>query len=377
MKHKIPSHVAWVMDRLASCGHEAYCVGGCVRDTLLGLIPHDWDVCTGAAPSRVMECFRGGRVIETGLRHGTVTVVIEGKPVEVTTYRVDGAYSDHRRPDEVVFTGSLAEDLARRDFTINAMVMARNGEILDFLGGRDDLQNGLLRCVGNPAARFEEDALRILRALRFASRFALAIEAGTADALLEKRELLQYVAAERALSELSGTRFERVDARFLPALQVVIPELTGLAIPHGLPHVPVLQLAALLQGLDARAILTRLKASRAMTERVSLLAARMGGPIEADDIAIRRLLRDMGPEAAEQLLILQKNEMALQTLRRVLGRGDCYTLAALAVRGDDLTSLGLEGKAIGEALERLLDKVIGGELPNERGRLLRYLHQGE
>jgi len=348
-------------------------VGGCVRDTLLGLAPHDWDVCTNAAPPKVMECFRGERVIETGLKHGTVTVVAGGKPVEVTTFRVDGAYSDHRRPDKVAFTASLREDLARRDFTINAMAMTPGGEIIDCFGGQNDLRAGLLRCVGSPAGRFEEDALRILRALRFASRFGLAIEGKTAAALLEKRGLLAYVAAERVLHELCGMRFGQVDPRFLPVLRTVIPELTGIQVPKNLAAEPTLQLAALLRGLDARAILTRLKASRALTERVALLAAAVGAPVQDSGVEIRRLLRDMGPEAAEQLLALQNNKTALQTLRGVLVRGECYSLKMLAVSGDDLAAQGLAGREIGEALEGLLDKVIGGTLANEREALLMAL----
>ena len=201
MKLSIPFYVRTVLARLAAGGHEAYAVGGCVRDALDGRVPHDWDVCTSALPEETKACFPGFRVVETGIRHGTVTVLPEEEPVEITTYRVDGAYSDGRHPDAVSFTRSLREDLARRDFTINAMAyrpaevsaepapgetgadaVDTDGELVDPFGGREDLRRRLIRCVGDPNARFSEDALRILRALRFSAVLRCRIEPDTADA---------------------------------------------------------------------------------------------------------------------------------------------------------------------------------------------------
>ena len=374
MRGVLASHVAEIVDGLASHGYEAYCVGGCVRDTLLGAVPKDWDVCTNATPGQVVACFSGWRVLETGLRHGTVTIMAGGQPIEVTTYRVDGMYTDHRRPDAVTFTGSLREDLARRDFTINAMAFARDGEVIDFFGGQEDLRRGVLRCVGDPALRFEEDALRILRGLRFATRLGFAVEAGTADALLSKRALLRHVAAERVLTELCGMRFDRVDPRFLPVLQTVIPEIVEIRVPVGLDGEPALQLSALLRGLDAGAILTRLKASRALARRVETLACRVDMQVLPEDIDIRRLLREIGEEAAEQLLRIQQNGGAMAALKRIVARGDCYRLGDLALCGDDLAARGLAGAEIGATLKRLLDRVVEGTLQNDREALLQAVY---
>ena len=171
MKYKIPAGVGDVLRRLAAAGFEAYLVGGCVRDLLRGVEPHDWDICTSARPEETEACFAGHRIIETGLKHGTVTVLEEGEPCEITTYRTEGPYSDRRRPDYVKFVSSLEADLARRDFTMNAIAMGLDGSLRDPFGGGADIEAGLIRCVGEPAHRFQEDGLRVMRALRFAAVF--------------------------------------------------------------------------------------------------------------------------------------------------------------------------------------------------------------
>lgn len=348
-------------------------MGGCVRDMLLTRTPHDWDVCTSASPQQVIDCFADVRVLTTGLKHGTVTALLNGESVEITTYRIDGDYTDHRHPNAVQFTSSLREDLARRDFTINAMAFRPDTGIIDYYGGKEDLRDGLIRCVGNPDARFSEDALRMLRALRFASRFSFVIEPETADALLRHRLELRMVASERVLSELIGIDYARLDARYLPVLQAVIPELTALDVPAGLPADPAVRLAALLHGQDAGKILRRLKASTALADRVALLVSLETCPVEPTATSIRHLLRFAGPEAAGQLLILRGDDASMRVLSEVLRRGDVYALRQLDVNGNDLIKAGLHGKAIGDALEHLLTKVIDGELPNERHKLLRAL----
>ena len=209
---KVPEGAREVLSVLQSAGYEAYLVGGCVRDALLaettpGIAPHDWDICTAAKPEEMKAAFAGYRTIDTGLRHGTITVLMPDGQYEATTYRIDGTYSDGRHPDSVAFTSSITEDLSRRDFTINAMAMGIDGsgntaEVVDPFGGRRDLAQKLLRCVGDPGTRFEEDALRILRAIRFASRMELQIDRGTHDAMLEKRTLLHRISAERIMDEL-------------------------------------------------------------------------------------------------------------------------------------------------------------------------------
>ena len=204
MRHDIPDGAIFVIRKLKSNGHQAYLVGGCVRDLLMGREPHDWDICTSALPEQMRECFHECRVIETGLRHGTLTVVVDEQPYEVTTFRIDGVYSDGRRPDSVTFTSDLDEDLARRDFTINAIAMSEDGEIYDPYGGGLDIKSRLIRCVGDPKERFREDALRIMRAARFSCTLDFGIVGKTRQAMIhhENRGRLANISAERIATEL-------------------------------------------------------------------------------------------------------------------------------------------------------------------------------
>ena len=203
-KIKLDPGAAALLDALHGAGYAAYAVGGCVRDSLLGLTPHDWDLCTSALPRQVLDRFGKEQCIPTGLQHGTVTVKYGGKLYETTTFRTEGSYSDGRHPDSVAFVPDVKEDLARRDFTINAMAYAPGRGIIDLYGGRDDLAAGMIRCVGDPAQRFAEDALRILRALRFSARLGFALDEATAAAALQARDTLQSVSAERIYTEIDG-----------------------------------------------------------------------------------------------------------------------------------------------------------------------------
>ena len=202
MKFKIPSGARYILQTLNDAGYEAYLVGGCVRDLLRSVEPHDWDICTSARPEETERCFVGHRIIETGLKHGTVTVLEDGEPYEITTYRTEGPYSDSRRPDYVKFVSSLEADLARRDFTMNAIALGLDGGLRDPFGGKADIEAGLIRCVGEPAQRFQEDGLRVMRALRFGAVFGYEIEERTAQAIHENRHMLEHVAAERINVEL-------------------------------------------------------------------------------------------------------------------------------------------------------------------------------
>lgn len=201
---RLPGDAQWLLQTLHTAGYSAYVVGGCVRDSLLGRQPGDWDICTSARPDQMRALFADQQLILTGEKHGTVGVVLHGKPYEITTYRLDGQYRDHRHPDRVQFVGELAEDLSRRDFTINAMAYAPGEGVIDLHGGRQDLANGIIRCVGKPEARFEEDALRILRALRFAARLGFVLEPETEQAARAACNTLQSVSAERIYAELDG-----------------------------------------------------------------------------------------------------------------------------------------------------------------------------
>lgn len=225
----IPQFVRTALDRLNECGYEGYIVGGCVRDSLLGKKPHDYDVCTNCTPDKMLEVFANFRTIETGLKHGTLTVLIESEPVEITCYRSDGEYIGHRKPAQVTFESSLEEDLKRRDFTVNAMAYSPKEGLIDLYGGQGDLEKGIIKCVGEPEKRFDEDALRILRGLRFSSCLGFEIEEKTSKAILEQRELLKSISAERIASELKkllcGKGARKILLDYREVIAVFIPEL--------------------------------------------------------------------------------------------------------------------------------------------------------
>ena len=202
LKLQIPPQAEKIIGVLEDAGYEAYVVGGCVRDCVLGRVPNDWDITTSAPPERVKELFR--RTVDTGIRHGTVTVLMGHEPYEVTTYRIDGLYEDCRHPKEVTFTGELREDLCRRDFTINAMAYHPVRGLVDLFGGVDDIASGVIRCVGDPEARFSEDALRMLRALRFSAQLGFSVEEGTKEAIRHKAASLQHISAEAFYSFRPG-----------------------------------------------------------------------------------------------------------------------------------------------------------------------------
>lgn len=230
---EIPSNTALVLDMLEAAGYEAWLVGGCVRDSLMGLQPHDYDITTSALPEETKAVFSGMTVIDTGIKHGTVTVVFGKEPIEITTYRIDGEYTDSRRPDSVRFTRSLKEDTARRDFTMNGIAYNPRHGMFDAFGGTEDIRRGIIRCIGDPHKRFHEDALRILRAMRFSASLGFEAEENTAAAMLENKELLRSISAERVFSELSGlltgrrsaANISRVLTDFRDIAAVVIPEL--------------------------------------------------------------------------------------------------------------------------------------------------------
>ena len=226
---KLPEQVAEIIEKLREHGFAAYAVGGCVRDTILGLKPNDWDICTSALPEEMKNVFAGYHTADTGLKHGTLTVIRNKVPYEVTTFRVDGEYTDHRHPDEVRFVDRVDEDLARRDFTVNAMAYSDETGIVDLYGGREDLRNRIIRCVGEPEKRFEEDALRILRALRFASTYDFVIEERTAQAIHRLYPTLDRIAAERIREELlkllCGKACGRILREYTDVICMIIPEL--------------------------------------------------------------------------------------------------------------------------------------------------------
>ncbi len=387
---------AALLTRLHAAGHAAYAVGGCVRDSLLGQTPHDWDLCTSATPEQVLELFGEAHCIPTGLQHGTVTVKHGGELYEITTFRTEGAYSDGRHPDHVAFVPDVKEDLARRDFTINAMAYNAEEGLIDPFGGQSDLAVGIVRAVGEPQRRFEEDALRILRLYRFAARFGFAIDPATGQAARALCRHLDCVSEERIAEELSRLLAAPAPGAYLEAevLAVIFPELDAAELPEsrrildalepGMEHVPV-RLAALLCPLGeagARAALKRLKCSNALTGTVATLVreAAAGMPGAALTLTARRFLSryDLAtitdltalcsarhPEQAEAFAALQ------QEAARLVETNACCRINQLAVNGRDLMDAGIRpGPGLRRVLDALLEQVLTGQLPNEKAALL-------
>ncbi|WP_124101235.1 HD domain-containing protein [Ruminococcus sp. Marseille-P6503] len=241
MEINVPDYVLAAIGLLEANGYEAYCVGGCVRDSLIGRKPSDWDICTDALPFQLQQVFSGCKTVDTGLKHGTLTVIIDGNAVEITTYRSDGSYADHRRPDRVEFIRELKRDLERRDFTINAMCYNPKSGLTDIFGGADDLKSKIIRCVGDPVRRFSEDSLRILRAVRFSSVLGFSIENDTKRAVFSEKELLRYISPERIFSELKklvcGKNASEALSEYGEIIAVFIPEIIPcFGFPQNNPH---------------------------------------------------------------------------------------------------------------------------------------------
>ena len=443
MKFEIPAGAQKILRTLTAAGYEAYLVGGCVRDLLRGVEPHDWDICTSARPEETEACFTGQRIIETGLKHGTVTVLEDGEPYEITTYRTEGPYSDSRRPDYVEFVSSLEADLARRDFTMNAIAMGLDGSLRDPFGGAADIQAGVIRCVGEPAQRFREDGLRVMRALRFASALGYKIENGTAGAIHENRRMLEHVAAERINVELSkllvGERagdilrqYPDVFCQFWPQLEPLVAleqnnpwhcwggwEHTIHAVEAAPPDL-VLRLTMLLhdigkpackstdeKGIDhfyghpavsaklADQMLRELKFDNRARERVVTLVERHDVQIPNRERSLRKWLGRLGPETFFRLLEVKRADSMGQSYElvkdrlaeleemktkaaEIVAQGQCFSLKDLAVNGRDVIAAGVApGPEVGRVLERLLERVTGGEIPNERETLLGLLRSDD
>ena len=431
---KVPEQVRKILEKLEQAGFEAWCVGGAVRDMLLGRQPGDWDVTTNALPDDVMALFSPD-AIPTGLQHGTVTVG-GGRGVEITTYRRDGEYLDNRRPESVEFTSSLQEDLARRDYTINAIAMDLRGELFDPWGGQDDLSAGMIRAVGDAKTRFGEDALRIMRGLRFAARLGFAIECDTSAAIHSCAHLLKHIAVERLYVETTGLICGEYAAKVL----LEYPDVLGVFLPEILPSVgfdqhsryhiydvwehtarsveaveadPVLRWTMLLHDLGkpdtftmdeqgnghfyghfresvrkAECIMDRLRFDHRSKQRILTLVERHDSELPLSDRAVRRNLARYGEDALRQLLSVKRADNLAQAkefrsrqelldqweqlLNMELALGSCISLKQLSVKGNDLIVIGMKGKQIGEMLEELLMLVIDEKLPNDHALLLDY-----
>ena len=436
----LPQYVTDCIQALEAAGFAAYCVGGCVRDDCLGLQPADFDLCTSALPEQTEAVFSDKQLVLAGKKHGTVGVITGGAVVEITTFRTEGAYKDSRHPDWVAFVPDVEADLARRDFTVNAMAWSPSRGFADPFGGRKDLRNKVLRAVGDPAERFREDSLRILRGVRFAVRFGLTVEKTTMEAMVRQAPLMENLARERVFEELCKL-LPLVTAedllRFAPILGEVLPPLKAEIgfQQHSLHHaydifthtahvvetVPgdlSLRWAALLHDIGkvptftlddqgrghflghagvgaemAADLLRQLKAPNALREQVVTLISHHMTKLPTDKKLLRRWLGRLGWDTLDALLLLQEADMGskgtgkpaemvqfpqLRTLLEEIRQEDaCLSLRDLAVNGHDLMALGITGKAIGQALNHLLEQVLDENLPNDRNALLAYLHNRE
>ena len=427
----LPEYVNRCIRALENAGFAAYAVGGCVRDACLGLTPHDYDLCTAALPEQIEAVFSGERFVLAGKKHGTVGVVTEGGVVEITTFRTEGDYRDNRHPEWVEFVSEIEKDLARRDFTVNAMAYSPSRGFADPFGGQNDLKHKILRAVGDPATRFQEDSLRILRGVRFAVKYSLQPEEATENAMVTLSHLMDNLARERVFDELCKL-LPLVTAedllRFAPVLGAAIPELrptfgfdqkcrhhaydlfTHIArVTENVPTDLSLRWAALLHDvgkpgcftLDEQgqghfyghahvsaqmvdAILRRLKAPTALRERVVFLIDKHMTPLEADRKLLRRRLAQYGAEATGQLLELQIADTdatgvsngaerfagVAEILAQLQAEDACLTVRDLAIDGHDLMTLGITGREIGITQKRLLELVLEERIPNEKTALL-------
>ena len=387
---QIPQYVKKVLDCLADSGFEAYMAGGCVRDSIMGRTPNDYDITTNATPEQMLECFADFRVIPTGLQHGTVTVVSSGNNIEVTTYRIDGEYADNRHPMQVTFTSRLEDDLARRDFTVNAMAMDADGNVCDPFGGMEDVKNGIIRCVGDGAVRFAEDGLRILRCIRFASVLDFEVEADTSAKVHQCRALLDNISRERIMSELQkllcGKAASAVCAAYGDVTEQIIPAVAGVHNPQQFAgrlerscNNIYLRLALLLYDLgadEAGVALRRLKCDNVTHSTVKLLISNSDIPRDSDRIAVKKYLAHMGKENFELLTFfveaLKGEDMShLRKLAdELVAEGCCLGLGDLAINGTDVCAIGAKGTQTGVILKKLLDSVICETLPNSRDVLI-------
>lgn len=429
-----------IISVIESAGYEAFAVGGCVRDFIMHRACDDIDITTSAKPDELerMLSENGIHFIETGLKHGTVTAVINGENYEITTYRTDGDYKDSRHPESVEFVADIKEDLSRRDFTVNAMAYNERKGIVDLFGGKADLENGVIRAVGDPDKRFKEDALRIMRAIRFASVLSFSVEPETKKAIFDNRKLLKNVSAERIFSELSklimGDNVFTVLKDYRDIIAVVIPELEPIFnIPQNTkwhiynvwehtckavdsaPKDLALRLAMLfhdigkaytrttdekgtdhfvghqrVSALYTEKALKRLKVPNEIYDRVMFLVPIHDMHIGTEDKKIKKWLSKAGESNLRDLIevkradkLAQNPEMTEQELEnlnitqsrldKIISDGEPFTVKDLAVNGNDMIALGLQGRQIGEALDNLLEKVIDNELPNEKSALIKYV----
>lgn len=377
----LPSDTEYIIETLQKNGYEAYAVGGCVRDMLNGDTPHDFDITTSAEPETVMSLFE--KTVPTGIKHGTVTVIINGVPNEVTTYRTDGEYRDHRRPDSVIFVKSLREDLARRDFTVNAMAYNKKDGLKDFFGGKQDIQNRILRAVGEPGRRFYEDALRIMRLFRFSSVLGFDIEENTLKAALEYAPTLKSVSAERIYSELLKTLCGKNPAALKPLTDIGGLGFLGVNTSPDYGILPLLgsadtKLFAFLYsgGAEVSPALDFLKVPNKTKRAAQDMLTLLNMPFPKTKPEIKEMLYLTSPPSAENYFDYRSAygkdcAAARDMLTEIIKNGEPYRISDLKIGGKDLKKCGISGRAIGETLEKLRRSVLKNPELNTRSELIK------
>ncbi|NLK64975.1 MAG: CCA tRNA nucleotidyltransferase [Tissierellia bacterium] len=393
---KIPREVETALNILHTNSFEAFIVGGCVRDSIMGKVPSDWDVATSAKPEEILLCFNKHKTIETGIKHGTVTVIIDKMQIEITSYRIDGEYTDNRRPDDVFFTDKIEFDLKRRDFTINALAYNKNG-IIDLFGGFDDIQNKIVKCVGCPDERFNEDGLRILRALRFASVLNFNIEEKTSDSIYKNKALLNNISIERINIEFNklimGSNYQSILLKYREIIEVFLPEIKGLSseeLKYRLYSMKALdsltlRLAVLFHKIGSTdEILMNLKYDNKTVKTVKLLTENINEKIYSDPVTIKKWLNRINYENLSNLIKIKKalfdyeyEELTSSEtiMEEIIATNQCYSLKTLSVNGQDLIDAGIpKGKNIGMVLNKVLNEVIEGKLENKKDILLNYIY---
>ena len=437
MRIEIPEKINNIITHYEENGYEAYCVGGSIRDSIMGINIGDWDITTSALPEETKKLFNAEKIIETGIKHGTVSIIKDHEAIEVTTFRIDGEYSDNRHPEQVSFTRNLSEDLKRRDFTVNALAYSRSVGLVDLYGGLNDIENKIIRTVGNAEERFQEDGLRIMRALRFASTLGFTIEEETKKAIHKHKELLKNISVERISVELTklllGNNAFNILTEFADVFTVFIPEIKPCIdfrqygkkhsfdvwthICHTVDTIPqdkILRLTMLLHDLGkvpthklnengdstfknhatvggemAKEILTRLRFDKKTINRVSFLVSHHDFEPPETKTELKKKMKILTAEDVKTLLIIKKSdrgalsesyrdiskesEQVLVWLKEIEENNECVTIGQLKINGNDLIKLGFKNEEIGKKLDCILDCVIEERVANTRQALLSFL----